>query len=688
MIAIIPLAEASDSPVALVGNKAHQLGWALARGWPVPAGFAVPAGGEADVAAAYDALGGGVVAVRSSGALEDGRTESYAGRYASVLNVSGLEALHAAICTVRASGPDLTVLVQKQIHPSIAGVLFTTDSQDSTGTHAVAEWTAGLADELVGGRVDASRVRFSKLMDAVEHRGTLGDRQLLLLREWATCIEAECARPMDVEFAFVGDEFHLLQLRPITGVLAVERERVRQDIIAELQQQPDIIGAFWRRGDFSEQLETATPMTWSLLGPMFRSDGALANLARDFGAMPDDTLGDLGGYDLIAGRVRQHPQRALHLVQRDPLFGYDIGVMRPSPTAAASIQNRGGMWAMLRKLRAAWRYTTGLKRRLKTFKRDYYRQHLPNFRRVLRDASDIPLSLLNAPGLLAAFERVRTATVVEFAQQAFQPAAFADYLHSTGQLHRTAPVALPMEYDLLQQRTEAELRAHFGHRGENAMELAAPRWSERDDLTSMLPATPGITRLHPMLALREMAKHEFLRGLAFLRRVLLELDARWNLGGGIFHLKQAELREEGARELVEARRRRCNIELSLELPDVLFGDDLEAIGRPATRPPHTALWHGLPVMRGVASGPACLDPCDVRPGCIIVCRSLDPALVAVYQRCAGVVAEVGGALSHGAIVLRELGVPTVVGVPGITEVIAAGAMLYVDGTTGTVSVPT
>jgi len=47
--------------------------------------------------------------------------------------------------------------------------------------------------------------------------------------------------------------------------------------------------------------------------------------------------------------------------------------------------------------------------------------------------------------------------------------------------------------------------------------------------------------------------------------------------------------------------------------------------------------------------------------------------------------EMGGAMSHGAVVAREYGIPAVVGAPGATERIATGQWITVDGSEGTVT---
>lgn len=70
------------------------------------------------------------------------------------------------------------------------------------------------------------------------------------------------------------------------------------------------------------------------------------------------------------------------------------------------------------------------------------------------------------------------------------------------------------------------------------------------------------------------------------------------------------------------------------------------------------------------------------PGRILVAPSVTPDLLPLLQRAAGVVAELGGMTSHGAIVARELGIPAVVGVRFATNMIQTGDLIMVDGDRG------
>jgi pyruvate,water dikinase len=70
---------------------------------------------------------------------------------------------------------------------------------------------------------------------------------------------------------------------------------------------------------------------------------------------------------------------------------------------------------------------------------------------------------------------------------------------------------------------------------------------------------------------------------------------------------------------------------------------------------------------------------------VLVVRTLDPNLASLLPQLGGLVAETGSVLSHLAILARELGVPTVVGVEGATSRLRPGMRVLVDGTSGEVS---
>jgi phosphohistidine swiveling domain-containing protein len=204
------------------------------------------------------------------------------------------------------------------------------------------------------------------------------------------------------------------------------------------------------------------------------------------------------------------------------------------------------------------------------------------------------------------------------------------------------------------------------------------------------------------LSLREEGKNHLMRGYALIRQTLLEMDRRCLLEGGIFFLTLEDLarllgsdpgdprlREE-MHTLIAARKKRRDMALSLPVPQVLFSDDLEAIGRQVEVQGADHL-QGVGLSAGVAEGTAWVleeisgaqAPAETY---ILVCPSTDPAWVPLFGQARGLVMETGGVLSHGAIVARDFGLPAVAGIAEVHRRIKTGQRLRLDGASGKVSV--
>jgi pyruvate,water dikinase len=73
---------------------------------------------------------------------------------------------------------------------------------------------------------------------------------------------------------------------------------------------------------------------------------------------------------------------------------------------------------------------------------------------------------------------------------------------------------------------------------------------------------------------------------------------------------------------------------------------------------------------------------DASTGEILVAPRTDPGWVALYPAISGLLVERGSVLSHSAIVAREMGLPTIVGVQGLCARLGAGQRVKMDGGTG------
>jgi rifampicin phosphotransferase len=129
---------------------------------------------------------------------------------------------------------------------------------------------------------------------------------------------------------------------------------------------------------------------------------------------------------------------------------------------------------------------------------------------------------------------------------------------------------------------------------------------------------------------------------------------------------------------------------ALTLPRVLTSDG-EAIAGAYRRDdvPAGALV-GLPVSAGTVEGRARvivdMEEADLEAGDILVTAYTDPSWTPLFVTIAGLVTEVGGLMTHGAVIAREYGLVAVVGVEDATRLIRDGQRIRVNGTDGYVEI--
>ncbi len=297
------------------------------------------------------------------------------------------------------------------------------------------------------------------------------------------------------------------------------------------------------------------------------------------------------------------------------------------------------------------------------------------------------------------------------------------------------------------QQGLAEFLALYGHRGVAEIDLGLPRWSE--DPTHILGALSNYLHLNdPSLApsvqfqrgaqeaesmlaelvqrvrskgwLRSRLVHFFLRrtrdlvGLREMPKFTIVLlmarmrDLWWTVGkeleqagrletaGDVFFLSlpeiHAALAGEDMHNTVRDHRTAYDFEMRRRhIPRVLLSDGTEpsAVSADAAGEFQGVL-RGTPASPGTVTAKArvILDPtgAHLAPGEILVAPSTDPGWTPLFLTAGGLVMEMGGAISHGAVVAREYGIPAVVGVAGATERIATGQHITIDGASGTISI--
>lgn len=225
----------------------------------------------------------------------------------------------------------------------------------------------------------------------------------------------------------------------------------------------------------------------------------------------------------------------------------------------------------------------------------------------------------------------------------------------------------------------------------------------------------GLERTRMFAGLREFPKYNLVVGLADARAQLalvgeaLAEAGSIDAAGDIFFLDfdDAHRGLDGAdlHDLVAKRREDYALELRRRhIPRVLLSDGTEPEALPAglrrtagspasgaSTPGHALVdgaLLGSPASAGTVTAVArvIMDPvgAHLEPGEILVAPSTDPGWTPLFLTAGGLVMEMGGPNSHGAVVAREYGIPAVVGVPDATSRISSGQTITVDGAAGTV----
>jgi len=174
----------------------------------------------------------------------------------------------------------------------------------------------------------------------------------------------------------------------------------------------------------------------------------------------------------------------------------------------------------------------------------------------------------------------------------------------------------------------------------------------------------------------------------------LALAERLETAEDIFFITLAEA--QAALESTEMRsivRERCTVyeyELNRRhVPRALLSDGTEPGNKTGVAESDDGTLKGIPASIGVVTWKAIVifDPTDahLEPGKILITPSTDSGWTPFFLTAGGLVMEMGGAMSHGAVDAREYGIPAVVGVSGPRERITTGQYITVDGSNGIVS---
>jgi pyruvate,water dikinase len=745
-------------------------------------------------------------AVRSSATAEDLPTASFAGQQDTYLNVVGPAAVleHVSRCwaslfTERAvtyrlrKGIDhrtvrMAVVVQRMVFPEASGILFTADPVTGHRKTATVDAGFGLGEALVSGLVnpDVLKVRDGEIVDktiaakqcavhALPTGGTrdvavdarrqeqpaLTDAQAVRLVQLGRRIEAHFGRPQDIEWCLDGDDFHIVQSRPITTLFPVpEADDQENHVYVSVGHQQMMTDAMkplglslWRMTAMVPMQEAggrlfvdvtprlAAPASRAaLLDMMGRSDPLITDALQtlldrgDFlPSLPDTGPGGppAGGAPApidtdpaLVTELVERSRASVAALERDirtktgpELFDFLLEAFEDHKRVLGDPLS---MQVIMAGMEATW----------------WLNDHLRDWLGEKNAADTLTLS---APGNVTSQMGLALMDVADAVRP--HPEAVA-FLRSVGDDDFLDDLAKLPGGPEARDAIEAYLD-RYGMRCVGEIDITRPRWREQpaalvpaildnvrnfepgaaarrfeegrhkalrkeQDVLSRLRALPDgerkadetkrmIDRVRTFIGYREYPKYGIVSRYFVYKRALLAEAERLVRADVLaekedaFYLTFQELHEAARShradaELIRQRKDAFRAYQALTPPRVLTSDG-EAVNGAYRRDdvPAGAL-AGLPVSAGTVEGRARVvhdvAEADLGAGDILVTAYTDPSWSPLFVGIAGLVTEVGGLMTHGAVITREYGLPAVVGVEQATRLIQDGQRIRVHGTDG------
>jgi pyruvate,water dikinase len=237
-------------------------------------------------------------------------------------------------------------------------------------------------------------------------------------------------------------------------------------------------------------------------------------------------------------------------------------------------------------------------------------------------------------------------------------------------------------------------------------------WAKEQDVLERLRALPDgerkaeetkrmIDRVRTFAGYREYPKyHKVSRYLVYKQALLAEAERLVQAGvlraaEDIYYLRLQELHDvvrtnEVDDRLIRERKQAFRWHEALTPPRVLTSDGESIAGSYRRDDVPSGALIGLPVSAGTIEGRARvvrrMAEAELEPGDILVTAYADPSWSPLFVASDGLVTEVGGRMTHGAVIAREYGLPAVVGVERATRLIRDGQRIRVHGTDGYVEI--
>ncbi|MFW6359903.1 MAG: glycerol-3-phosphate acyltransferase [Chroococcales cyanobacterium] len=638
----------------------------------------------------------------------------------------------------------MAVLVQKQIQGVFSGVAFSRDPVEQQTNTVIIEALPGNTLNIVSGKVTPKQYRvYFPAPNTVANLAVVGPKDIpqRLIQDVATLVRDLEDRyhgiPQDVEWTFDGEKIWILQSRPITTLRPIWTRKIAAEVIPGVIppltwsiNRPLTCGVWGEiftlvLGDRAKGLDFNKTATLHYNRAYFNAT-LLGEIFRRMGLPPESldflTRGAKFSKPPLTSTVRNVPG-LLRLLQRERRLPSDF--QRDNHVLFAPTLNS------LKQIR------------LKTLSSEEIGDRIEEILFVLRQATYYsilaPLSLSIRQAVFKVSENeldnnytpevssLRSLAIL--AGETRKLLSFEQSLETSGPSLFAALAEMPDGESILEQFNQ--WLEQYGYLSDVATDISVPRWKEsprpvRELFARYLFSEPNRLEVlqgdektktqswkaqlvQQRLNLKGQVTEIYSQLLAHLRWSFVSLETQWLKSGllaeegDIFYLRYSEIQRclqnndselrERIPELIQQRRKQREKHRNLPtVPFVVYGNTplSTPLASPTTLPPKQKL-KGIGASPGEMTGKVKViqnlqQMGQIDEETILVVPYTDSGWAPLLARAGGLISEVGGRLSHGAIVAREYGIPAVMDIQNATHLFKDGQEVRIDGQTGIVEV--
>lgn len=639
----------------------------------------------------------------------------------------------------------LAVVIQRMVFSDVSGIMFTADPISGNRKVLSIDASFGLGEALVAGLVNADNykvkdgaitgkmvsakklgvyadtvgVQQQALADDMQQQQALTDAQILQLAAIGRRIEAHFGSPQDIEWCLENGEFYIVQSRPITTLFPVPVVNdTDEHVYISVGHQQMMTDAIRPLGLSIWQMTAARPMA-TAGGRLFVDIGKNLSTAAGRKMM----LHALGQHDPLI------KDALLQLVTDD---GEPVPTPSYQPVDPAIVDELiQGSQAAIAALKQNMQTTTSVF--------DLIAADIAQLKQSIADPKYLSVIMAGMNAMLWINDKM---------QEWLGEKNVADILSQSVKNNITSEMGLalldvadalrPYADQLPEDLPIDDFLEKYGMRCAGEIDITRTRWSEQPsmlvpvilshirnlppgeskrkfeqglqealrkeaDILSRLALLPDgaakvaetqkmIGQLRDLIGYREYPKYHIVSRYYIYKKALLAATAHLvQAPEDIYYLTFEELRAGNIDyDLINQRKAEHKIFEKLTPPRVMTGDG-EIINGKYHRAhlPANAI-AGLAVSSGVIEGRARvilqMEEATLEEGDILVTTFTDPSWTPLFVSIKGLVTEVGGLMTHGAVIAREYGLPAVVGVENATTLIRDGQRIRVNGTEGYVEI--